>query len=161
MIQVINQRATSALATSVKPANETKAARGRVPVRPFLLARPAECSSEKTPMQIEIRPIDSIKPYENNPRHNEAGIDAVAASLREFGWRQPIVVDKDDVIVVGHTRYFAAQKLGLTQIPVHVARDLTPAQARAYRIADNQTATLSSWDDDKLPIELMALQQEG
>src|SRR5262245_47723174 len=112
-------------------------------------------------MLIEMRPVDSIKPYENNPRHNEAGIDAVAASLREFGFRQPIVVDKDGVIVVGHTRYFAAQKLGLTQVPVHVATELTPAQARAYRIADNQTATLSSWDDDKLPIELMALQQEG
>jgi DNA modification methylase len=112
-------------------------------------------------MLVEERPIDTIRPYENNPRHNDAGVDAVAASIRAFGFRQPIVVDEEGVIIVGHTRYKAALKLGLATVPVHVAVGLSPAQAKAYRIADNQTATLSSWDDDKLPLELMALQQEG
>ena len=109
-------------------------------------------------MEIQERPIGSIRPYENNPRVNDAGVDAVAASIKEYGWQQPIVVDEQDVIIVGHTRYKAAVKLGLATVPVHVARGLTPAQARAYRIADNQTANLSQWDDDRLPLELMALQ---
>jgi DNA modification methylase len=109
-------------------------------------------------MQIEMRPINSIKPYENNPRINEAAVDAVAASIKEFGFRQPIVVDEEDVIIVGHTRYKAALKLGLTEVPVHVAKGLSPAQAKAYRLADNQTATLSQWNEDLLPIELAALQ---
>ncbi|HEY3789269.1 MAG TPA: DNA modification methylase [Urbifossiella sp.] len=109
-------------------------------------------------MEIEQRPLGSIRPYENNPRVNDAGVEAVAASLKTFGFRQPIVVDEEDVIIVGHTRYKAAAKLGMATVPVHVARGLTPEQARAYRIADNQTATLSQWDDDKLPLELIALQ---
>ena len=112
-------------------------------------------------MDIDERPVGTIRPYDNNPRHNDAGVDAVAASIMTFGFRQPIVVDEQDVIIVGHTRYRAALKLGLATVPVHVARGLTPAQARAYRIADNQTANLSSWDDDKLPLELMALQDAG
>jgi DNA modification methylase len=112
-------------------------------------------------MQVEMRLISSIRPYENNPRLNDAAVDAVAASLKEFGWRQPIVVDEDGVIIVGHTRYKAALKLGWTEVPVHVAVGLTPAQAKAYRLADNQTAQLSGWDEDKLPLELMALQEMG
>jgi DNA modification methylase len=112
-------------------------------------------------MRVELRPIGSIHPYEDNPRLNDAGVDAVAASIRAFGFRQPIVVDERDVIIVGHTRYKAALKLGLTEVPVHVAVGLTPEQARAYRIADNQTATLSQWDDGKLVAELMALQTAG
>jgi hypothetical protein len=110
-------------------------------------------------MHVEMRSINTIRPYENNPRHNDAGVDAVAASLREFGFRQPIVVDEEGIIIIGHTQYKAALKLGLEEVPVHVAVGLTPAQARAYRIADNQTATLSTWDDDKLPIELAQLQE--
>jgi DNA modification methylase len=112
-------------------------------------------------MLVEERPIESIRLYENNPRINDAGVDAVAASIRAFGFRQPVVVDEQGVIIVGHTRYKAALKLGLKTVPVHVAVGLSPAQAKAYRIADNQTATLSLWDDDKLPLELMALQEEG
>jgi DNA modification methylase len=111
------------------------------------------------PMLVEMRPIDSIRPYENNPRDNDAAIDAVAASLKEFGWRQPVVVDEAGVIIVGHTRYKAALKLGMTEVPVHVAIGLSPAQARAYRIADNQTATMSSFDEDKLALELIELQK--
>jgi DNA modification methylase len=112
-------------------------------------------------MLIEMRPMASIRPYENNPRQNDIAVDAVAASIREFGFRQPLVVDEAGVIIVGHTRYKAALKLGLTEVPVHVAVGLSPAQAKAYRLADNQTATMSSWDEDKLPLELMGLQEMG
>jgi DNA modification methylase len=108
-------------------------------------------------MQIELRDIDSIKPYENNPRINASAVDAVAASIREFGFRQPIVVDGDNVVIAGHTRLLAAKKLGLTKVPVHVATDLTPEQVRAFRLADNQTASLAEWDYDLLPLELAAL----
>jgi DNA modification methylase len=109
-------------------------------------------------MNVELRPIESIRPYENNPRLNDPAVDAVAASIQAYGFRQPIVVDEQDVIIVGHTRYKAAKKLGLAMVPVHVAHGLTPAQSKAYRIADNQTATLSQWDNDRLPIELAELQ---
>jgi DNA modification methylase len=110
-------------------------------------------------MLVQMRPIDTIRPYENNPRLNDAGVDAVAASIRAYGFRQPLVVDEQGVIVVGHTRYKAALKLGLQEVPVHVATGLSPEQLKAYRIADNQTATLSGWDDGKLLEELTALQQ--
>jgi ParB-like chromosome segregation protein Spo0J len=83
----------------------------------------------------------------------------VAASIREFGFRQPIVVDADGVIICGHTRYKAALKLGLDKVPVHVAKDLTPEQIKAYRIADNKTASLATWNYDLLPIELGALKE--
>lgn len=109
-------------------------------------------------MQIEMRLLTEITPYSDNPRDNDAAVEAVAASIREFGFNQPIVVDAADIIVVGHTRYKAAQKLGLERVPVHVAHDLTPVQARAYRIADNQTATMATWDEGKLVLELAALQ---
>src|SRR4051794_36833305 len=111
-------------------------------------------------MLVEERPITEVKPYENNPRRNDTGVDAVAASLQEFGWRQPIVVDEAGIIVVGHTRYKAALKLGMNSVPVHVATGLTPAQIQAYRIADNQTATLSSWNDELLVQELLELQKQ-
>jgi len=110
---------------------------------------------------IELRNIDAIHPYDKNPRINDGAVDAVAASLKEFGFRQPIVVDKDGVIVCGHTRYKAALQLGLKKIPVHVATDLTPEQIRAYRIADNKTADLAEWDYNILPIELSELQDAG
>jgi len=106
---------------------------------------------------VELRPIDAVRPYEGNPRVNDPAVDAVAASLREFGFRQPIVVDGHGVIIVGHTRWKAAKKLGLAKVPVHVATDLSPEQTKAYRIADNQTASLAEWDFDLLPIELKDL----
>ena len=109
-------------------------------------------------MKIELRPLTDITPYENNPRINDQAVDAVAASLREFGFRQPIVVDTDCVIVCGHTRYKAALKLGLEKAPVHVAKDLSPAQIKAYRIADNKSGELAEWNFDLLPIELDELQ---
>jgi len=109
-------------------------------------------------MRIEERAITSIRPYGQNPRCNDQAVDAVAASIREFGFRQPIVVDEEGTIIVGHTRYKAALKLGLKTAPVHVARGLSPAQVRAYRLADNQTSALSGWNDDLLAQELAALQ---
>ena len=112
-------------------------------------------------LQVEMRALDSIRPYEKNPRLNDAAVEAVAASIREYGWRSPIVVDEQGVILAGHTRHKAAGKLGLKEIPVHVARGLAPEQARAYRIADNQTASLSGWDEAKLVEELAALQGAG
>jgi len=108
-------------------------------------------------MKIELRPLADIKPYEANPRINDDAVDAVATSLQQFGFRQPIVVDTEGVVVCGHTRLKAAQKLGLEKAPVHVAKDLTPEQIRAYRIADNKTAELAEWNMDLLAIELDAL----
>ena len=109
-------------------------------------------------MKIEMRKLADIRPYEQNPRINDDAVAAVMASIREFGFRQPIVVDEAGVIIVGHTRFKAAQRLELKQVPVHVAKDMTPAQIKAYRIADNQTATLAEWNFDLLPIELADLQ---
>ena len=109
-------------------------------------------------MKIELRPLSDIKPYPNNPRINDDAVAAVAKSIREFGFRQPIVVDTESVIICGHTRYKAALQLGLEKVPVHVARDLTPEQIKAYRIADNKTAELAEWNYDLLPIELGELE---
>jgi DNA modification methylase len=112
-------------------------------------------------MNISMKPLADLKPYESNPRINDHAVAAVANSLKEFGWRQPIVIDEQGVIVVGHTRLKAAQKLGWTEAPVHVATGLTPEQLRAYRIADNQTATIAEWDNNLLSGELLALDQLG
>ena len=108
-------------------------------------------------MKIELRRLDEVVPYERNPRLNDMAVDAVAESLRAFGFRQPIVVDVDGVIVAGHTRWKAAQKLGLAKVPVHVATDLTDSQIRAYRIADNKSGELAEWDMEILPLELTEL----
>src|SRR5450756_130640 len=106
-------------------------------------------------LAVEWWPIARPVPYERNPRlAPEAAIAKVAASLKEYGWRQPIVVDREGVIVVGHTRLLAAQRLGLAHVPVHVATDLSPAQIKAYRLADNRSAQETSWDYALLPIEI-------
>ena len=112
-------------------------------------------------MQIALRSIDSIRPYERNPRKNDAAVDKVAASISEFGFRQPIVVDGRGVIVVGHTRYKAAIKLGLKKVPVHVAADLSAKQVAAYRLADNALNEIASWDMDALPQEVIGLKESG
>ncbi len=108
-------------------------------------------------MNIEMRKITDVKPYDKNPRDNDGAVDAVARSIKEFGWRQPIVVDAEGVIIVGHTRWKAAQKLGLAEVPVHVATDLSPEKVKAYRIADNKLAELAEWNMDLLPLELADL----
>ncbi|MEQ8785116.1 MAG: DNA methyltransferase [Pirellulaceae bacterium] len=109
-------------------------------------------------MNVELWSVDRVKPYENNPRINDDAVAAVAASIKEFGFKVPIVVDAAGVIITGHTRLKAAKKLGMTEVPVVVASDLTPEQIKAYRIADNKTAELADWDYDLLPIELGELQ---
>lgn len=104
--------------------------------------------------KITLMALSDITPYENNPRNNEEAVEKVANSIKEFGFNQPIVVDKDNVIIVGHTRYLAAQELGLTEAPVIVAGNLSDEQARAYRLADNKTGELAGWDFEKLALEL-------
>jgi ParB-like chromosome segregation protein Spo0J len=100
-------------------------------------------------------PIDKPIPYARNARIlSGSAVSKVAASIKEFGWQQPIVVDKEGVIIVGHTRLQAAQLLGLAEVPVHVADNLTPQQVKAYRLADNRVAQESSWDYELLPLEL-------
>ena len=95
-------------------------------------------------MKIEMKRIDAIRPYERNPRRNDPAVAAVAASLREFGFQQPIVVDGQGVIITGHTTHKAAKKLGLQHVPVHVASDLTPEQVQAFRLADNKSAEFAT-----------------
>ena len=105
-------------------------------------------------MQIIDKNIDELMPYEKNPRKNDAAVDKVAASIQEFGFKVPIVVDKDNVIAAGHTRYKAAKKLGLETVPCIIADDLTEEQINAFRLADNKTAELAGWDFDMLAEEL-------
>ena len=112
-------------------------------------------------MNIELRPTESIRPYDKNPRNNDPAVDAVARSITEYGFRQPIVVDDDGVIIVGHTRWKAAKKLGLATVPVHVASGLSPEKARAYRLADNRTNEIAEWDFELLPVELGELKDLG
>lgn len=107
---------------------------------------------EKT--KVTYMDVDSLIPYANNPRLNDNAVDAVAASIKEFGFKVPIVVDGESVIINGHTRLKAAHKLGLKQVPVIVADDLTPEQVKAFRLADNKTGELAQWDMAKLGIEL-------
>lgn len=108
-------------------------------------------------MKIKMRPIASITPYENNPRKNEKAVAAVARSITEFGWQQPIVVDDADVIIIGHTRYKAALRLGFEKVPVHVASGLDPEKVKALRIADNASGEIAEWDLDRLRIEVEEL----
>jgi 16S rRNA G966 N2-methylase RsmD len=108
-------------------------------------------------MKIEIAAIDSIKPYVNNPRINDNAINKVANSIKEFGFRQPIVVDKDRVIIAGHTRHKAALQLGLKEVPITVADNLTKAQIKGYRLADNRAGQEASWNTSLLSEELLEL----
>lgn len=105
-------------------------------------------------MNIVEKRIGDITPYENNPRVNDDAVEYVAESIKAFGWKQPIVVDKDGVIIAGHTRYKAAKQLGLETVPVLVADDLTPDEVKAYRLADNKVSDFSSWDNKLLLEEL-------
>lgn len=110
-------------------------------------------------MQVELWQVDRPIPYARNARKlSDAAVDKVAASIKEFGWRQPIVVDTERVVIAGHTRLLAAKKLGLAQVPVHVATELTPAQVKAYRLMDNRSHDESAWDMEMLGVELFDLQ---
>lgn len=105
---------------------------------------------------IEIQ-LSELKEYENNPRNNAAAVDAVAESIKKFGFKVPIIIDEDGVIVAGHTRKKAAERLGLNTAPCIIADDLTPEQIKAFRLADNKTGELASWDFEKLEAELAEL----
>ncbi|MDN2579014.1 ParB N-terminal domain-containing protein [Aquibium sp. ELW1220] len=112
-------------------------------------------------MIVTNMPVERLIPYARNPRNNTAAIDAVKASIAEFGFRQPIVVDEKMVVIVGHTRLEAAKALGLATVPVHVAEGLTPAQARAYRLMDNRSHENAEWDDELLKLEFGDLKLDG
>lgn len=105
-------------------------------------------------MKVQNVSINDIKPYPNNPRDNDAAVGGVAKSLQQYGWQQPIVVDKNNVIIVGHTRYKAAKKLCMKEVPIVVADKLSPEQVKAYRLADNKTGENAVWDNKELLKEL-------
>lgn len=105
-------------------------------------------------MEILNKKIDEIIPYENNPRNNDEAVDYVAKSIEEFGFKVPIVIDKNNVIVTGHTRLKASKKLGLEEVPCILADDLTDEQIKAFRLADNKVSEYATWNDDLLDIEL-------
>lgn len=108
-------------------------------------------------MNIIQKRLDEIRPYERNPRKNDNAVQYVARSIEAFGFKVPVVIDRDGVIVAGHTRYKAAKELGLETVPCILADDLTPEQVRAFRIVDNKTQELSKWKYDALGVELDAI----
>lgn len=111
-------------------------------------------------MKVESVSIEKLIPYARNPRINAHLVDEVAASIKEFGFQQNIVVDSEMVIVVGHVRYMAAQKLGMKEVPVSIMK-VSKAKARAYRIADNKLGEKSQWDNQLLNLEIGELEEEG
>ena len=112
-------------------------------------------------MKIINKKLSELIPYKNNPRNNDAAVDGVAASIKEFGFQVPIVIDTNNVIVAGHTRYKAALKLGLDEVPCKLADELTPVQIKAYRLADNKVAEKSTWNDELTFLELSELEPLG
>ena len=108
-------------------------------------------------LKIIYKDVEDLIPYVNNPRHNDGAVDAVASSIKNFGFKVPIVIDSDNEIITGHTRLKAAKKLGLEEVPCIVADDLTPEQVKAFRIADNKTSEFAEWDLELLEIELEGL----
>mgnify|MGYP002623928169 CR=1 FL=1 len=105
-------------------------------------------------MNIVEKSLTDLSPYENNPRNNDNAVDAVAASIQQFGFKVPIVIDSSGVIVAGHTRFKAAKRLGLVSVPCIIADDLSPAQIKAFRLADNKVSELATWDNSLLYAEL-------
>ena len=105
-------------------------------------------------MNIVYKKVDDLVPYENNPRNNDEAVDYVANSIKEFGFKVPVVVDKDNVVVAGHTRLKACERLGIDEVPCIVADDLTEDQIKAFRIADNKVSEYATWDEEKLSQEL-------
>ena len=108
-------------------------------------------------MQIKMVKTADIMPYENNPRRNDDAVEPVKESIKRYGFKVPMVLDKHNIIVAGHTRYLAAQALGMDEVPVIYADDLSDDEIRAYRIADNKTSDFSIWDNKKLLEELEEL----
>lgn len=114
--------------------------------------------SKMEKLKIEYIDIEKLIPYINNPRINDNAVDLVAASIKEFGFKNPILIDKENVIIAGHTRLKAAKKLGLKEVPVIRVEDLTDKQIKAFRIADNKTADFADWDMELLELELEELE---
>ena len=108
-------------------------------------------------MNIIKMKVEDLIPYVNNPRNNENAVDKVASSIAEFGFKSPIIIDKNNIVINGHTRLLASKKLGLKEVPVIVADDLTEAQVKAFRIADNKTSEYSKWDNELLKLEIDTL----
>lgn len=111
-------------------------------------------------IKIVYKNIEELIPYVNNPRFNDNAVDAVASSIKNFGFKQPIVIDNKNEIVAGHTRLLASKKLGLEEVPVIIADDLTEAQVKAFRLADNKVGELASWDYELLDLELEEIEIE-
>jgi len=111
-------------------------------------------------MKIVMTKVTQLNPYQKNPRHNDTAVDAVASSIKEFGFKVPIVITHDHVIVAGHTRLKAAQQLGLTEVPCIIADDLTEDQIKAFRLADNKTSELATWDFEMLESELLNIDMD-
>jgi len=109
-------------------------------------------------MQIIYKKTSELKKYKNNPRKNELAVEKVAESIKEFGFRNPILIDKDNEIVCGHTRYDAAKKLGIKEVPCIIADDLTPDQIKAFRLVDNKTNEFAEWDDELLDLEIQDIE---
>ena len=112
-------------------------------------------------LQHETWPIDKLIEYARNPRKNDHAVDRVAAAIREFGFRVPVVAKSDGTVVDGHLRLKAAKKLGLTEVPVVLADDMTDLQIKAFRLSVNKMAELAEWDEDMLKIELEELSELG
>lgn len=105
-------------------------------------------------LKIIYKNIEELTPYDNNPRLNDSGVDALAESIKQFGFKVPVIIDKNGVVVAGHTRIKACKKLGIKDVPCIIADDLTDEQIKAFRLADNKVAELSGWDFEKLENEL-------
>lgn len=105
-------------------------------------------------MNIQQLPLSDLHPYARNPRKNDGAVQAVAESIRQFGFKNPIIVDKNNVVVCGHTRLLAAKELGMEKVPCIVADDLSEEQIKAFRLVDNKTGELAEWDVELLPLEL-------
>lgn len=112
-------------------------------------------------MNIQQMPVDVIRPYHRNPRKNEGAIEKIQQSIQRFGFVQPLVIDRDNVIIIGHTRFEAAKRLGMPEVACVVAESLTADEARALRIADNKAHEFAAWDEEALRVELLELQSAG
>ena len=110
--------------------------------------------------EIIYRKVDELIPYDDNPRDNDGAVESVMNSIREFGFKVPVVIDENDVIVAGHTRIKASKGLGLEEVPTIVAKDLTDEQVKAFRLVDNKTGELAEWDWNVLEKELAELEFE-
>ena len=111
-------------------------------------------------MKIQLKKTSELIEYENNPSNNDEAVDVVAESIKEFGFKVPIVIDSNNVIIAGHTRVKASIKLGLTEVPCIIADDLTEDQIKAFRLVDNKTAEVATWNMEKLEAEIIDIDMD-